>query len=323
MTACLKLTRSTAKVWARRFRAPPSIIPNCKFLILLFDYFEEHRGLSVHELQVRELCRLKLAEVLKDRAAYWKQRSKHRAIREGDANTAFHHAQATARMRPNRIRHIEIQGTLVANHGAKVEALTAHFRDLLGVSGQSVWNFDVAALYQGSQQASASLVLPFTEDEAKQAISEMNRNSAPGPDGFGPSFYKAAWSVIRSQVLDLLVHFQQGDVDLERINRSYMVLIPKKVGAMTVDSFRPICLQNCSVKLIAKVLTIRLQKEISGLVDSHQTGFLQGRSIAESFVHAAELIQHCWKRKRPSIALKLDFAKAFDTVNWDGLLRIF
>lgn len=101
-----------------------------------------------------------------------------------------------------------------------------------------------------------------------------------------------------------------------------MVLIPKKAMAVAVDAFRPICLQNCSVKLIAKILTIRLQREISGLVDSHQTGFLQGRSIAESFVHAVELIQHYQKRKKPSIAIKLDFAKAFDTVNWDGLLRI-
>jgi hypothetical protein len=225
-------------------------------------------------------------------------------------------------MRHNRIRHVQIQGSLVANHAAKVEALTAHFRELLGVPGQSTWNFDVAALYQDSTQPSSALVHPFREEETKQAIAEMNRNSAPGPDGFGPSFYKAAWSSIKPQVLDLLLQFQAGEVDLDRINRSYMVLIPKKAGAVAVDAFRPICLQNCSVKLIAKILTIRLQREISGLVDSHQTGFLQGRSIAESFVHAVELIQHCQKRKKPSIAIKLDFAKAFDTVNWDGLLRI-
>jgi len=30
----------------------------------------------------------------------------------------------------------------------------------------------------------------------------------------------------------------------------------------------------------------------------------------------------CHKRKKPAIVLKLDFAKAFDTVNWDGLFSI-
>jgi hypothetical protein len=33
--------------------------------------------------------------------------------------------------------------------------------------------------------------------------------------------------------------------------------------------------------------------------------------------------QHCHnKQKMPSIAVKIDFAKAFNTVHWDGLLRV-
>ena len=35
-----------------------------------------------------------------------------------------------------------------------------------------------------------------------------------------------------------------------------------------------------------------------------------------------ELVQCCHKRKLPTLVLKLDFAKAFDSVNWDSLLHI-
>ena len=147
----------------------------------------------------------------------------------------------------------------------------------------------------------------------------MDRSSAPGPDGFGPSFYRAAWSSIKSQVMAFLQAFQQRQVQLGRINRSYMVLIPKKPGAVAVDAFRPICLQNCSIKILSKMLTRRLQKEIGNLIDLHQTGFLKGRSISETFVFAAELIQTCNKRRLPTLVLKLDFAKAFDTVIWESL----
>jgi len=35
-----------------------------------------------------------------------------------------------------------------------------------------------------------------------------------------------------------------------------------------------------------------------------------------------ELVQCCHKRKVPTLVLKLDFAKAFDTVLWSSLLRI-
>jgi len=149
--------------------------------------------------------------------------------------------------------------------------------------------------------------------EAFEALKSMDRSSAPGPDGFRPSFYRVPWSSIKSQVMAFLQAFQQRQVQLERINRSYMVLIPKKPGAVAVDAFRPICLQNCSIKILSKMLTRRLQKEIGNLIDLHQTGFLKGRSISETFVFAAELIQTCNKRRLPTLVLKLDFAKAFDT----------
>ena len=98
-----------------------------------------------------------------------------------------------------------------------------------------------------------------------------------------------------------------------------MVLIPKTPGATKVDTFRPICLQNSSVKILAKTLTTRLQKEIGDLIDLNQTGFLKGRSIADTFVYAAEVVQACHKRKLSALVIKLDFAKAFDTVSWVGL----
>jgi hypothetical protein len=94
-----------------------------------------------------------------------------------------------------------------------------------------------------------------------------------------------------------------------------MVLIPKKPAAVDVDSFRPICLQNCSLKILSKVLTKRLQGEIPKLININQTGFIRGRSISDTFVYALELVQVCHKRKKPALVLKLDFAKAFDTVN--------
>jgi hypothetical protein len=51
-----------ANVWEKRSRAPPFILPNCKFIICMFDYFEEtrHLSLSLEEIQVRDSYRLRL-----------------------------------------------------------------------------------------------------------------------------------------------------------------------------------------------------------------------------------------------------------------------
>jgi len=41
---------------------------------------------------------------------------------------------------------------------------------------------------------------------------------------------------------------------------------------------------------------------------------VHGRSIAENFVYAADLLSCCHKCKVPTAVLKLDFKKAFDSV---------
>ena len=151
------------------------------------------------------------------------------------------------------------------------------------------------------------------------AVKSMNRCSALGPDGFGPSFYTATWGTVSEDGIQFLKDFQDDNVDMESVNRSYMVLLPKKPDANTVEAFRPICLQNCCVNILAKILTTRLQTQITKLLDVDQTGFIKGRSITENFVYATELVQCCHKRKVPTLVIKLDFAKAFDTINWDSL----
>lgn len=53
-----------------------------------------------------------------------------------------------------------------------------------------------------------------------------------------------------------------------------------------------------------------------------QTGFLKGRCISENLIYATELIQACHARKCQTLIIKLDFAKAFDSVNWQSLFQI-
>lgn len=150
----------------------------------------------------------------------------------------------------------------------------------------------------------------------------MDHNSAPGPDGFGSAWFAENWELVQQDLMDLFSDFFAGTANIEKINKAFIVLLPKRHGATTPDAFRPISLQNFLVKVITKVLTNRLQLQISQLIDLDQTGFMKGRFIAENFVLATELVQCCHKRKSPTLVLKLDFAKAFDSIEWDSLIKI-
>lgn len=58
------------------------------------------------------------------------------------------------------------------------------------------------------------------------------------------------------------------------------------------------------------------------LIDEDQSGFMRGRSISENFVYATEFVQCCHKRAAPTVVLKLDFSKAFDSINWESLRAV-
>lgn len=191
----------------------------------------------------------------------------------------------------NKIQFIEVDGIRHSSHAGKTAALTKYYSDLLGHSPPTTWDFDLAHLYADSARAFANqLLAPVTASEARAAVRSMNAASAPGPDGFGPSFYNVAWSEVGSDVMAFLHAFHHRSAELDRVNRVHIVLLPKRPGATEPSTFRPISLQNCPMKIASKMMTTRHQRQISNLIDIDQTGFIHGRSISENFILTTELV---------------------------------
>nr|XP_020167362.2 uncharacterized protein LOC109752860 [Aegilops tauschii subsp. strangulata] len=303
LAARKKRFRAAAKVWKRLHKFIPAFDNNCRFVIDLLDFWEECRPLSSDEHQLRKDARMALAASIRRQSAYWKQRGKCRAVCEGDENTGFFHASASHRRRANTIRVLDVDGAMVLDHAGKAGALLTFYSELLGRARPAVWRFDLEALYRHAPRVdAAALVAPFSPSEIKEAVNLLDRTSAPGPDGLGPAFYQAAWSAVAGDLQRLFDAVHDSTADLDAINRAYIDLLPKGVGVPTPGAFRP--------------------KQIGGIIDVDQSGFLAGRSISENFVYAAEVIQCCHKRGAPALVFKLDFAKAFDSVNWGALRRI-
>jgi len=241
---------------------------------------------------------------------------------EWDENSRFFHAAASSRRRHNTIACLEVDGLATTSHDAKSSILHKFYLNLLGRSCATVWRFSLGALYPVMDLSSVALSEPFTLSEITHAFFAMDTRASPGPDGFGPS-YRKFWPSLCHDVQQLFGDFFARSLDLDGMNQALLVLIPKKEGVWTADGFRPISLQNCPMKLFSKVKVNRLKPFIPLIVDADQTGFVHGRSIAENFVYAADLLSCCYKRKVPTAILKLDFKKAFDYVEWSSLDKIF
>lgn len=63
------------------------------------------------------------------------------------------------------------------------------------------------------------------------------------------------------------------------INSTFLVLIPKVMGAKDINAFRPISLVGSIYKLISKVLARRLSKVLGEVIGENQNAFVEGRQI--------------------------------------------
>jgi len=70
----------------------------------------------------------------------------------------------------------------------------------------------------------------------------MSADSVSGPVGL--AFYKAAWSTTKGGIMGFLHTFHTGAVDLQRINKALIVMIPKKEAVVAPGNFRPMSLQT-------------------------------------------------------------------------------
>jgi hypothetical protein len=75
-------------------------------------------------------------------------------------------------------------------------------------------------------------------------------------------------------------------------------------------------------KLVTKLLALRLAPRMPELIGRNQSAFTEGRCIQDNFVLVRQSAVLLHQRKVPAVLLKLDVARAFDSVSWPFLLSI-
>ncbi|KAM0824886.1 hypothetical protein ACQ4PT_069905 [Festuca glaucescens] len=291
-------------------------------VVSLLDVAQEGRQLSVEERDLRRGLKLKVLGLASLERTISRQRAWVAGIAEGDASSKFFRIMASARRSHNSITALRSGEQVVTDLPGKVELATDYFMRLLGTAQPRDFGVSLQALGLQPLDLSA-LEGQFSEAEIWAAICAMPTNKSPGPDGFSWEFYRHCWPIIKVDVLAALREVWLGrDQGFEGLNEALITLLPKKEGAVDLKDFRPISLVHSFARLLTKVLARRLAPRMPELVDSNQSAFIRGRCIQDNFLLVRNSAKLLHSRKIPSFLLKVDVAKAFDSISWSFLFEV-
>ena len=113
----------------------------------------------------------------------WYQRSKAQFILEGDSNTRYFHMVANGRHRKNYIHSLNQDEGVIEGQNELKQYITNYYKTLFGPPEDGNLTLDesrIGDIPQVSPEENDFLTAPFTEDEVRQAIFQMEHNKAHG-----------------------------------------------------------------------------------------------------------------------------------------------
>ncbi|MCH80227.1 cysteine-rich receptor-like protein kinase [Trifolium medium] len=247
------------------------------------------------------------------------QKARVQWIKEGDANSRFFHNCVNSRRRLNDIHCIEKEGVLIEDMKDIKKEIFNHFKAQFQKKGLKRPKMENFSFKKIDEAESNMLVEKFTEEEIKQAVWDCENMKSPGPDGVSFGFIKDFWEDVKGDIFRFMTEFHEKGKLVKGINSTFIALIPKKDNPSKLNDFRPISLVGCAYKILSKVLANRLKKVMHNIISGVQTAFVQGRQILDGVLIANEVIEEAKRLNREVVFFKVDFEKAYDSVDWDFL----
>ena len=241
-------------------------------------------------------------------------RTKTKWYEDGEKNSKYFYALEQTKYEAKTCSTMfKEDGTLTVD-STEILEIQRKFYEELYTSDSSV-KFDIQnqAEDELSNEIREELQKQFSEKEIAQAVSDLNNNKVPGPDGLPVDFYKVFYAKIRVPLYEQITS-AFNNRKLHRTAMTGIINVIPKPGKDTrlVRNLRPITLLNTDYKIIEKAIANRMVPWLSELIHEDQRGFIPGRRIAVNIRKIFEIIHS--NRNSPVVVLQADFAKAFDRV---------
>jgi hypothetical protein len=293
----------------------PSRIDSLKVRLSALEGNGEDEVLSETEIEELHGISSDIQSLSRRSASISWQQARSLWLKEGDANSKYFHSVMARRRMGNAISSIKVDGVTLEGVQPIRQAVFAHFAAHFKASHVDRPGVDNLQFRKLSPLEGGSLTKPFTIDEVKSAVWDCDSYKSPGPDGVNYGFIKDFWTELQADLMRFMAEFHRNGKLTKGINATFIALIPKVDNPQRLNDFRPISLVGSLYKILAKVLANRLRLVIGKVISESQTAFVKDRQILDGILIANEAVDEAHKTKKELVLFKVDFEKAYDSVD--------
>ncbi|GAU25950.1 hypothetical protein TSUD_16880 [Trifolium subterraneum] len=270
-----------------------SRIQNAKNRLEALDIIGKERRLLGEEVEELHSLPADILSLSKLQASMQWQKSRVLWLKEGDANSKFFHGVMSSRRQSNTIGSLIVEGRTVDRVPEVRQAVCHHFSHHF--QKKLHYRLDISGLMFKSltTEDNVGLIQPFLLEEIKEEVWDCDSFKCPGPDGINIGFLKEFWDLLKLDFLNFFSEFYHHGVLTKGLNSTFIALIPKVDCPQREADFRPIALT--------------------------QSAFIKGRQILDGILIANEIVDDAKRDNKELLMFKVDFEKAYDSVEWDYL----
>ena len=181
--------------------------------LLSLETMEEVQVLDLTQLHRKMWVQKRILEILEEEELYWLRRSHQNWLLKGDNNTDFFHRVANGRKRKNTIISLLDGDNLIEGDSNLVKHATDFYKTLFGPAPGNMLPLN-GDLWDNGEKVDVldneELTKHFSEEEIKNALFQMEKNKAAGPDKIPIEFYQHCWEIIKEDILVMFGDFHSG-----------------------------------------------------------------------------------------------------------------
>lgn len=138
-------------------------------------------------------------------------------------------------------------------------------------------------------------------------------------------FFQKYWHIVGGDVTEVVLSVLNSGHVLNKMNFMHILLIPKMKEQQTMVDYCPISLSNVVSRIMCKVLENRVKSLLPNIITDSQSTFVPDRLIFNNTSVTYEMLHRIWNRRKGKtgrMAVKLNFSKAYDHMEWEFLCNI-